>query len=104
MEKLDERKKVTPAYRKARKNRNKPEKEQGVIMEGVLDFSLSISDDDMCSECKHLSYNPGKLSLCWQVSPTGEWPGKFDEDGYCISCASFLKVEKPGDNWVREES
>ena len=41
----------------------------------------SISDDDLCASCKHCFYLPGEESGCMK-----EWPGKFNEDGYCIEC------------------
>jgi hypothetical protein len=54
-----------------------------------MDFALSISDDDLCATCKYLIYNPGDFSLCRLVSRTGDWPGFFDEDGYCVACDEF---------------
>ncbi len=54
----------------------------------------SISDDDLCSGCGHCLYAPGETSGC----PKG-WPGQFS-DGYCVECPDFIKVAKPGDNWV----
>ena len=56
---------------------------------------LSISDDDLCSTCMHLQYNPGGLSRC-----TLGWPGEFDDDGYCEDCDKYESVGEIGDNWV----
>lgn len=49
---------------------------------------LSISDDDLCSECYFLNYNPGDRSLC-----RIEWPGHFNDDGYCEHCDKFRRLE-----------
>lgn len=51
-------------------------------------FGLSISDDDLCSECVHLNYNPGEYSHCRL-----NWPGWFDGDAYCQLCPNFLDHE-----------
>lgn len=48
--------------------------------------ALSISDDDLCSECEHCIYKPGETSLCHL-----NWPGLFDADGYCRECPLFRK-------------
>ena len=53
-----------------------------------LDMGLSISDDDLCSQCTHLEYNPGNLSFC-----SHRWPGLFDENAYCVECPKFKQVE-----------
>lgn len=53
----------------------------------------SISDDDLCSECKLCRYNPGNDSGC-KIN----WPATFDENGYAASCPEFLKIEEWGDN------
>jgi hypothetical protein len=47
----------------------------------------SISDDDMCSECRNCIYNPGGLSQC-----SKDWPGSQDEDGYVQTCPSFHSI------------
>ena len=44
----------------------------------------SISDDDICSDCKSCQYAPGELSKCDKG-----WPGQEDGDGYVRSCASY---------------
>lgn len=59
---------------------------------------MSISDDDVCSDCKHLAYNPGGLSSCKLVEPGEEWPAIFDSDGYAVSCDK-LEVCEPEENW-----
>lgn len=45
---------------------------------------LSISDDDLCSSCGFCKYQPPGESAC----ELG-WPGKFDDDGYVVSCHLF---------------
>lgn len=56
---------------------------------------LSISDDDICSDCTHCRYNPGNESACTQ-----EWPATFNDDGYAISCVRFIKIAARGDNVI----
>jgi hypothetical protein len=63
-----------------------------VEQEGVV--KRSISDDDLCSDCKLCRYNPGGMSEC-----ESDWPGLFDANGYCVECVHFIAVEKRGDNW-----
>lgn len=46
--------------------------------------SRCISDDDLCSTCYRLDYRPGELSTC-----AAGFPGSFDRDNYCQSCAAF---------------
>lgn len=41
----------------------------------------SISDDDLCSGCRHCFYQPGDMSGCALF-----WPGQEDEDGYVRQC------------------
>jgi len=52
---------------------------------------MSIGDDDLCSTCKHLIYNPGELSVC--VHPDGDdneaWPGQLDGGGTVVKCSCF---------------
>lgn len=49
-------------------------------------LALSISDDDICSECSHLKYRPGEQSICKIAAERGSWPAKFDKNGYTIKC------------------
>ena len=44
----------------------------------------SISDDDLCSTCKHCDFDPGGMSSC----DLG-FPGSEDPDGYVQACPSF---------------
>lgn len=44
----------------------------------------SISDDDLCAQCTHCDYKPGKMSSCQQG-----WPGQENADGYVQQCATF---------------
>jgi hypothetical protein len=53
----------------------------------------SISDDDLCADCTHCGYQPGDSSTCAK-----DWPGIFDQNGYCVSCVSFIPILKWGDN------
>jgi len=46
----------------------------------------SISDDDICSECRHCQYQPGEMSGCSET-----WPGKEDLDGYVQECSEFCE-------------
>ena len=41
----------------------------------------SISDDDLCSDCKFCDYQPGEQSGC-----SKDWPGLEDRDGYVQKC------------------
>lgn len=59
---------------------------------------LSISDDDICSECAALHYNPGGQSWCEL-----NFPGEFDPDGYCVYCHQFTELNDPDANWDLEE-
>lgn len=49
--------------------------------------SKSISDDDLCSECGHLDYQPGDMSVCCMG-----WPGLEDMNGYVQKCEQFQQV------------
>lgn len=60
------------------------------VLEAASSGDKSISDDDLCSSCKHCKYQPGELSSC----ELG-WPGKEDEDGYVQSCASAHLRDEP---------
>ncbi len=55
----------------------------------------SISDDDLCSDCKHCSYRPGDMSGCKQG-----WPGMEDAGGYVKECSSFAQISFQEENWV----
>ena len=44
----------------------------------------SISDDDLCSGCRHCDYRPGDMSGC-----ALSWPGLEDENGYVQECANL---------------
>lgn len=46
----------------------------------------SLSDDDLCSDCKHCQYEPGGMSACEK-----SFPGKEDEDGYVKACPDYAK-------------
>lgn len=45
---------------------------------------LSVSDDDICSDCRHCNYRPGELSYCNQG-----WPGLIDDNLYVVECDHF---------------
>lgn len=62
--------------------------------------SISISDDDLCSDCKNCLYVPGELSLCTIHFDTGELPGSKDEDGYIESCEQHITISHPEENWA----
>lgn len=55
--------------------------------------SRSISDDDLCSLCKHCDYKPGDMSTC-EYDRDGEWPGETTEDGYVYECNDFEPPNK----------
>jgi hypothetical protein len=44
----------------------------------------SISDDDLCADCRRCRYKPGEMSGC-----SLNWPGLEDDDGYVQECAEF---------------
>jgi hypothetical protein len=53
--------------------------------------AVSISDDDLCSDCQHCEYNPGLYSYCKAPTPDGRWPCEINEDHYVIKCPQFNK-------------
>ena len=55
--------------------------------------SLSIADDDICSDCEKLQYCPGDKSLCKEAEESYKWPGEFDGDGRYVSCSVFAQVK-----------
>lgn len=55
----------------------------------------SISDDDLCANCKQCEYRPGEMSGCKL-----NWPGLEDADGYVQKCDSFKRIDNPEENWV----
>ena len=57
--------------------------------------TLSISDDDICSECLHLDYNPGNLSSCALQDENDKWPAEFDTNGYAIDCNLRVLLPTP---------
>ncbi|HCD7970629.1 hypothetical protein VC623_16515 [Citrobacter amalonaticus] len=59
--------------------------------------SRSISDDNLCSWCRHLCYRPGELSLCQQTDSDGIWPSQYDVDGYAQSCPQLHLHLTPAD-------
>ncbi len=55
-------------------------------------YGLSMSDDDLCSECNLCHYKPGELSTCllpYEANGHEFWPCEFDPDGYVVGCAWF---------------
>jgi hypothetical protein len=46
----------------------------------------SLSDDDLCSDCKHCQYEPGGMSACEK-----SFPGQEDADGYVKACPDYAK-------------
>lgn len=55
----------------------------------------SISDDDLCAECRNCGYCPGEMSGC-----SKNWPGLEDENGYVRDCSQFEHVTEAGENFV----
>ncbi|WP_447874011.1 hypothetical protein [Serratia fonticola] len=49
----------------------------------------SISDDDLCAWCSHLCYRPGEVSLSRLIEEDGDWPARFDANGYAQSCTEL---------------
>lgn len=47
----------------------------------------SISDDDLCAECRHCTYHPGDMSGCVK-----HWPGHENQDGYVQACPDYDAV------------
>lgn len=58
-------------------------------------MQLSISDDDICSDCTQCAYAPGEESSCAK-----DFPAVFDADGRAVDCIEFQRVAAPGANWV----
>lgn len=56
---------------------------------------LSISDNDICSECKFCIYNVGEMSEC-----TKNWPftETFGDD--INKCLHFERIEREFQNWL----
>lgn len=52
----------------------------------------SISDDDLCSQCRFCNYQPGGMSGC-----SKEWPGLECADGYVQKCSQFQRVTRNDD-------
>ena len=65
--------------------------------------ALSISDDDLCAECQKLIYYPGNASFCIQEI-NGQWPAKFDNDGYAVECVEFQRIKTYGENLGEKQS
>lgn len=55
----------------------------------------SISDDDLCANCKHCEYRPGEMSSC-----TKDWPGMEDDVGYVHECEGYNQISSPEENFV----
>lgn len=62
--------------------------------------SLSISDNDICASCVHLSYNPGELSICHKVFLKGVWPCSFDLDSNAFTCQHHSEMPLGESNFV----
>lgn len=59
-----------------------------------LKNTLSISDDDKCSDCSLCSYIPGKESGCKLAKNMGDdWPCEFDDCDYVVSCDKFIPLK-----------
>lgn len=54
---------------------------------------ISISDDDICSDCLLLCYRPGGMSSC-RIG----WPVAWDENDYAVSCPEFRPVRVRHEN------
>lgn len=71
------------------------------IEKSISYSSASISDDDLCSECNHCLYRPGRESGCSQTLSKGQkWPAKTDADGYTNDCTYFVELTRSGKNIV----
>jgi hypothetical protein len=61
----------------------------------------SISDDDLCSVCRHCDYEPGDSSSCVK-----NWPGVTNPDGYITRCVEasikFKRLEIVTDPALQE--
>lgn len=51
------------------------------VSDGVV---IAISDDDLCSQCRHRDDQPGEMSSC-----NKGWPGLEDGNGYFYECSQF---------------
>ena len=58
--------------------------------------TLSISDDDLCADCKFCYYSPGKDSSC-----KFDFPAVFDENGYAVTCHKYKQL-KQGETNINE--
>ena len=58
-----------------------------------MNRQLSISDNDICSDCKHCVYNIGETSSCLKNWPFTE---TFGDD--IKKCLNFEMVEKQNEN------
>ena len=56
--------------------------------------SLSISDNDICSRCKHCVYNPGENSFC-----DNDWPAKPNIDDEFQECNFYSEITSEFENW-----
>jgi len=63
-------------------------------MSSIWDYEMSISDDDLCSTCKHLEYNPGGLSACKLAADRRGGPCEFNEDQYAVDCVCWEPLPK----------
>lgn len=51
---------------------------------------MSISDDDICSGCKHLLYRPGMLSHCTAMAKSPiDIKYTVNPDGYILDCNKY---------------
>lgn len=64
-----------------------------VMVQGAL-LAQCVSDDDICSDCGHLLYCPGELSLCKLAEEIDEWPGRMNDDGYYTRCNRFERCRR----------
>jgi len=64
------------------------------------DLALSIDDDDLCADCRHLAYNPGEQSVCRLIDARGlaGWPCIFDDDSELVADCNLYDTCKPGEN------
>lgn len=65
-----------------------------------MNRSLSISDNDICSTCKHCVYNPGELSFCRNDWPYKQFKNWNDE---IQKCSSYEQITKEFENWSTED-
>jgi len=59
-----------------------------------MNKQLSISDNDICSDCKHCVYNPGELSFCDKNWPFTE---TFGDD--IQKCLFYERIDSEFENW-----